>query len=205
MAKDFEDLYFYDRPDLTPYLIHLTRNTNNDYGNTAFDNLVSILKDGQVIGSGNTGFIKGNQKATCFMDVPFVSLKYLLNEENADPDDPRYEAYGVVISKPFGYKKGCRPVLYLSNQEIEDLNIPKHELWRVVRFEQNDEGWISWLHEREWRKKGNFKLPTNPIVVVKYANEVKKLNELIQNDPTEFKCKPRAILPLSVVYQGLLI
>ena len=33
------------------------------------------------------------------MDVPFASLKYLLNSETTDPDNPKYEPYGVFVEK----------------------------------------------------------------------------------------------------------
>lgn len=51
MAKEFDDLYFHVRPDLTPYLIHLTKNTQKNDQYTALDNLVSILKTGVIWGS----------------------------------------------------------------------------------------------------------------------------------------------------------
>jgi hypothetical protein len=62
MLPGFEDLPFYDRPDLTPYLIHLTKNTKEADGFSAFDNLVSILKTGRISGSSpGKGFIKGSR------------------------------------------------------------------------------------------------------------------------------------------------
>src|SRR5258706_11747091 len=133
---DFEELPFFERPDLTPYLIHLTKNTKASDEYSAFDNLVSILQTGTIWGSDKKkGFVKGPHRAACFMDVPFHSLKYILNEENSSPNDPRYEAFGVFVTKKHAYQEGCRPVLYLSNKETEALCIPSSQLWRVVRFE----------------------------------------------------------------------
>jgi len=43
----FEDLPFYERPDLTPFLLHLTRAAN---GQSGFDNLVEILRTGKSMG-----------------------------------------------------------------------------------------------------------------------------------------------------------
>src|SRR6266436_7214088 len=107
---DFEDLPFYERPDLTPYVIHLTKNTRADDGYSGFDNLVSILKGGEIWASDKSkGFIKGPYGATCFMDVPFAALKYVLNPLNTDPSNPRYEPYGVLVTKKYAYSKGCRP------------------------------------------------------------------------------------------------
>jgi hypothetical protein len=196
---EFEDLPFDKRPDLTPYLVHLTRGTKEEDGYSAFDNLVNILKKGRIFGSDKKkGFIKGPHPATCLMDVPFVSLKYLF-------DRGRYEPFGVFVTKKFAYKKGCRPVLYLSDLEMEKkLKIPENERWRVVRFEVKEEGWLSWLHEREWRCKGNLALPSNPYgVLVRNANDAARLQKMIQKTPGDFKVKPRSIIPLTVVCQGL--
>ena len=202
---EFEDLPFFERPDLTPYLVHLTKNSQcaDDY--SAFDNLVSILKGGEVWGSTSSqGFIKGPHPATCFMDVPFYALKYILNKKNADPANPRYEPFGVFVTKKYAYNHRCRPVLYLSNQEVKKLCIPEDELWRVVRFEVSDEGWISWLHEREWRCKGSFPLPTEPLgVLVKNTRYAERLKKEIARAPDTFRATPRSIIPLSVMCQGL--
>lgn len=89
----FKELPFSERPDLTPYLIHLTKNTIPEDKFSAFDNLVSILKTGEVWGSKR--FIQGPNPAACFMDIPFFSLKYVLNEENTNSENPRYEPYGI--------------------------------------------------------------------------------------------------------------
>lgn len=74
---DFEDLPFEERPDLTPYLVHLTKNTKASDRFSALDNLIYILQTGKIWGSSSSkGFIKGPHKAACFMDVPFMALKY---------------------------------------------------------------------------------------------------------------------------------
>lgn len=202
----FKELPFNLRPDLTPYLLHMTKNTKTKDKFSAFDNLVNILETGEIWGSRKSkGFIKGPNKAVCFMDVPFASLKYVLTPENADPQAPRYEPYGIALTKSYAYGEGCRPVLYLSNEELKSINIPEDELWRVVRFEVQNKNWISWLHEREWRCKGNFTLPSSiHTVLVRNTNDAEKLHKLIQKKPNSFKCKPKSIVPLSVLCQGLL-
>ena len=66
--------------------------------------------------------------------------------------------------------------------------------------------WISWLHEREWRCKGDdFSLPIKVGVLVKTSAEARRLQKMIYENPEEYKVKPLTILPLSVVCQGLLI
>ncbi|MGI0015938.1 MAG: hypothetical protein ACREBU_21165 [Nitrososphaera sp.] len=198
----FEDLPFYERPDLTPYLIHLTKNTEAEDEYSAFDNLVNILQTGKIWATKT--FIKGPNPAACFMDVPFYSLKYILNKENTDPENPRYEPFGVFVTKRYAYLKGCRPVLYLSDEEVQRLEMPDSELWRVVRLELSDTECISWLHEREWRAKGDFGLPWElDGVLVHNPDCAKKLQTLIANDASDFKAKPRSIIPLTVLCQGL--
>lgn len=204
MRPDFEDLPFFERPDLTPYLVHLTKNTKAEDDFSAFENLVSILQTGKIWGSDTRkGFVKGPHRAACFMDLPFNALKYVLNKQNSSPSAPRYEAFGVFVTKKHAYKAGCRPVLYLSNKEKKQLWIHTDELWRVVRFEASDEGWISWLHEREWRCKGSYELPTNVGVLVRNSVYVERLTERLQKEPKEFKVHPRAIIPLTILCQGL--
>jgi hypothetical protein len=206
MAPEFEDLPFFERPDLTPYLIHLTKNTKADDDYSAFENLVSILQTGEIWGSSRKkGFIKGRNRAACFMDIPFQSLKYVLNETNSKPSKPRYEAFGVFVSKKHAYETGCRPVLYLSDSELEQFCIPKEEWWRVVKFSASDKGWISWLHEREWRCKGSFKLETDADVgvLVKSPFYAEKLSQRLHKERDEFEIHPRTIIPLTVLCQGL--
>lgn len=198
MKPKFEELPFNKRPDLSPYLIHLTkRSAKRD----AFKNLLNILKAGKIRGSTSSGYIKGGHKATCFLDVPFTALKYLLNKNNTNT---RYEPFGIFTIKNHAYKKGCRPVLYLSDAEVRTIGVDSSELWRVVRFEPSKDGWICWLHEREWRCKGSFRVSPKPGVVVKNSKYAKRLQDAIQKNPSAFKCKPRCILSLSVVCQGLI-
>lgn len=202
---DFDDLPFNERPDLTPYIVHLTKNTKKVDEYSAFQNLVNILQTGEIWGSKKEkGFIKGPNPAACFMDVPFAALKYVLNPRDTDPERPRYEPYGVIVTKQFAYNHGCRPVLYLSNDEMQKLRIPDSEKWRVVRFEVSKQGWISWLHEREWRCKGSFRMPSPFFgALVKTAAEADKLSNLIHEDRENFKAVPRSIIPLTVICQGL--
>jgi hypothetical protein len=149
--------------------------------------------------------IKGNHRAACFMDVPFASLKYVLTPENTDGQKPRYEPYGIAVTKKFAYGEGCRPVLYLSNDELDDLSIPRAELWRVVRFESQKGRWISWVHEREWRCKGSFELPSKiQVAFVRNTSEAEQLTTDLVKYPRDFACKPRSVIPLTVMCQGLL-
>ncbi len=193
---DYRKLPFWTRPDLTPYLIHLTRTRG---GRSGFENLIKILRTGTVRGSTRTGFIKGSIPAACFMDVPFHALKAVCTPENVD----RYEPYGVVVTKRMAYERGARPVLYLSVEEQDRLDVPEDELWRVVKFEVSDEGWVSWLHEREWRCPGEFRLPKSFVgLIVRSLSDVADLQEILEQED-DLKARPKCILPLEVICQGL--
>ena len=197
-------LPFVERPDLSPYLVHLTRNTGQADNHSAYDNLVNILEKAEIRGSGSAGYVKGPNKAACFMDIPLPSLKYVLNASNTNPEKPRYEPYGIVVTKKYAYDRGCRPVLYLSNEELILLSVPESELWRVVRFDGVDGSAVNWIHEREWRAKGTFILPHNPhTVLVKSVSEAAKLRQHIDANSKTFKAKPSSIIPLVVLCQGL--
>jgi hypothetical protein len=203
-SADSNALPFFERPDLSPFLVHLTKNTKSKDGYSAFRNLSSILRTGKVFGSTRSGFIKGDISASCFMDVPLTSLKYVLNERNTRPERPRYEPFGIVISKKYAYEHGCRPVLYLSDAELKALRVPTSELWRVVRLEAVDGTGVNWLHEREWRSREAFRLPSKVrAALVKDSKSAMRLQGEIDSEPKEFKARPLSIIPLSVLCQGL--
>lgn len=204
----FEDktrLTFIERPDLSPFLIHLTKRSPEK---SAFENLIEILKSGKIKGSTTaSGYVQGTVPAACFMDVPLGSLKYVLKKAQTKTTTgfPRYEPYGVLISKSWAYDAGARPVLYLSKDEQKkDLKVPSSELWRVVRFEGVSDSTIGWLHEREWRAKDNFPLPTPMLaVLVKSPAEAQELQKEMTDKPKAFKATSLSVLPLRIVCQGL--
>ena len=137
------------------------------------------------------------------MDVPFVALKYVCSRKNLG----RYAPYGVVFTKTFAYKRGTRPVLYLSANEQRNLCIKRKELWRVVKLQYSNTQFVwdsNWTHEREWRCPDRFKLPGEiRAVLVKTAQEAAKLQAKIEDDPKSFGCIPLSIIPLKVICQGL--
>ena len=195
---DDDNLPFNIRPDLTPYLVHLTKKAD---GNSALSNLIEILRTGVI--QGTNSYIRGPRKAACFMDVPFVALKYVCSKQNSG----RYAPYGVVITKTFAYRRGTRPVLYLSDKEQRRLCISKKELWRVVKLQYSKDrsSWDSnWLHEREWRCPDRFNLPDKiRAVLVRTVKEAAQLQARIEDGSESLACIPQSIIPLNVICQGL--
>jgi hypothetical protein len=84
VGKKLTELPYYERPDLTPYLIHLTKASNDQ---TAIENLISILKNGLI--EGTDGYVQQAAfgkvaKVACFMDVPFAALNMSVPRRTPD-------------------------------------------------------------------------------------------------------------------------
>ena len=156
------------RSDFSKGLVHLTRE-RMEYENTGlpldppilkkifspFDVLKEILTSGVIRSSGNDGFIKGNQKAVCFSEIPLSAIhQFALPPTEAKA---RYRFYGLSLSKKAVFAAGGRPVIYLPDQEAHW--IPPEQKWRHVRFELGE---VDFTHEREWRALGNFNLQSVP-------------------------------------------
>ena|SRR5690242_14489476 len=93
------------RLDFSQGLVHLTRE-RIEYENAAspldppilkkifppFDVLKEILTSGVIRSSGNDGFIKGNQRAVCFSEIPLSAIhQFALPSTEARA---RYRFYG---------------------------------------------------------------------------------------------------------------
>ena len=200
-----KQLPFTNRPDLSPYLIHLTRKTEEKSGFLVLQHI--IFHDKMLKGSDKTGFIKGSTPAVCFMDIPLFSLKYLFTPNNAR----RYEPYGIFVKKETAYLNGARPVYYMSQEEENDFfGTRPADKWRIVKLDVNDAiaeepDWICWTQEREWRCPNYYKLDSEDYeygILVKSIKQAESLSKIIYKK--EYKGpKPIAILPLDVICHGL--
>ncbi|MFZ2751977.1 MAG: hypothetical protein WAZ48_00880 [Lysobacteraceae bacterium] len=137
-----------DRPDITRALIHLT---GDRPGRSARDALVSIMSEGLIRGSGNSGYIKGKNRAACFTEMPLSAIRYFIQHRRLT--NHPYQAFGIAVSKLSAWQRGARPVVYLPDDEAQW--IPEEERWRHVQL---DYGKVDFTHEREWRVKGDFSL-----------------------------------------------
>lgn len=67
-----------------------------------------------------------------------------------------------------------------------------------------EEGWVSWLHEREWRCPDRFELPAESLAaLVRGTKDVRTLQAVMDDDFEDFEATAKNIIPLSVVCQGL--
>jgi hypothetical protein len=200
----FDELPFNARPDLTPYLIHLTKNTRRKDKYSALENLMNILREGEIWGSDSAEGLSRDRtvRRALWMFLfrlssTFSRLKTetqkILAMSRTDCSSPRNSPIKRVAARccicPTGKKA---------------IGIPDDELWRVVQLEVTGKKWISWVHEREWRCRGSFRLPSSILaVLVKNTRDAAKLARWVGNEP-DCKCKPLSIIPLTVVSQGLL-
>ncbi|MBY0015343.1 DUF2971 domain-containing protein [Bacillus cereus] len=165
------------RTDLSSFVVHLTKATYDEDGKrikSARQILQEILASKKLKGSTTeSGYIIGNHKAVCFQDMPLYSVcqNVLFEQERTeDKSQMRYAPVGIAFPKAYVYRNGGRPVLY-EQKEIAKKLLPKDEWWRIVNFNLDDqENYIDWTHEREWRMKGDFEFELNNAIVL-FGNE----------------------------------
>lgn len=128
------------RGDLSSRLVHLTRGSSYEEASAKF---LSIIKSGVLRGSNRD--IRGGFNCVCFSEAPLS----VLAESLALPPSGgmRYAPFGVIVSKPWLFKKGGRPVIYQTNDEFEFLN--ENQKFRHVRYDPQENIDFTW--EREWR------------------------------------------------------
>ena len=184
------------RSDMSLYLTHLTK--SNDEMNE-IDVLIKILNEGKLIGSGKEGFISGADRAVCFQDAPIQSVVQNLTHEEKNYLDKksfkiRYSGTGLMVPKPYAFKRGARPVIYETKEVARKLF--SDVKWRVVTLELNDpEEIIDWTHEREWRVKGDFEFALDKIVVL--LPSAQEYRYFVENVNPEILKKVSGIMLLS--------
>jgi len=168
------------RFDVSHSLVHLTRRRRRFFKTeaSAFEVLKEILHAGKI--QSGLGYVKGNHSVVCFSEIPLSALHGFAARITEDQPFPRYEFYGIAISKGSGFRLGARPVIYLPDAEAGW--IPPDQQWRHVRFEH---GQIDWTHEREWRCPNDADLTKVGFYVLVWsaeeAREVVQLNSPLKN------------------------
>jgi len=156
------------RRDISSQLIHLTKSTEKLL---AINVLEKIINGEKLIGG--TGFIKSHEQCICFSETPLNEIAKLLKANEVTIQNglrPRYEPYGVVVSKKWAWDQGARPVIYQPDLEYDIL--PNELKYRHVRYELESDIDFAW--EREWRlKTKEIKLiPEHTIFIVPTSKEV---------------------------------
>jgi hypothetical protein len=174
------------RRDLGDLLFHFTRHSDTDRlsyktssgRETATDGsassvLYKILHEGKLLG---TGTWTGGHPCVCFTEAPIAECAsiFALNELAASVDErPRYDPYGIAVSKTWLYAQGGRPVIYDHPAAVNDLADALR--YRFVPFDPPNGVDFTW--EREWRVKGDSLTldPRKTLVIVPTADEAFQL------------------------------
>lgn len=169
------------RTDFTSGLVHLTKSQIIDkISYSGLDILMKIL-DEQILKGSTTksGFISGSTPAVCFQDVPLFSLseniyyeQYLKKKTKAE--NYRYMGFGLRFSKDFIFKNSGRPVIYDKTDDAKKY-LPISEYWRIVNLDfSNENNYIDWMHEREWRVPGNLEFDLSEVDVLIHSGKTYK-------------------------------
>lgn len=112
----------------------------------------------------------------CFTEAPLheFSTLFRLNQLAAKKDErPRYEPYGIAVSKVWLYSMGGRPVIYDHPDAYDEL--PDSLRYRFVPYDPAQDIDHTW--EREWRVKTETLdlIPWKCLVVVPHADEAAEI------------------------------
>ncbi|WP_211475081.1 hypothetical protein [Collimonas humicola] len=180
----------YGRDDLSPFVVHLTRDDSGDFtnGNAARENLHQMLIDRRILAVRphciyNKEIEALDEEASlkcsvaCFTEVPLSQIHRLTGVIPGRAT--KLEPYGIVFRKDRLINAGAQPAIYVNSygkhnhlrEAYRDMfNIAKIDLkskfWRIVPLlntmnEQHDFSW-----EREWRMCETFNFTLADVVCV---------------------------------------
>lgn len=116
-------------------------------GETASHILGKILSSGELRGSSIWTYGKD---AICFTEAPiheFNAIFALASIASDETQRPRYEPYGVAVSKTWLYERGGRPVIYDHPDSLNEY--PDSLRYRFCPYDPPNAVDFTW--EREWR------------------------------------------------------
>lgn len=148
------------RRDMGSMLFHFTRkseerfievdsgeNSRHFFSGSASGVLQKILSDGKLIGTSNWTY---GYPCVSFTEAPiqeFNSIFSLVDIASAEDERPRYEPYGIAVTKEWLFEQGGRPVIYDHPSGIEELS--DSQKYRFVPYDPVNGTDFTW--EREWR------------------------------------------------------
>jgi len=109
--------------------------------------LRKILHEGRLKGTSTWTY---GYNCVCFTEAPiqeFNSIFSLVEIAASDKERPRYEPYGIAVTKRWLYRAGGRPVIYDNPLVFESL--PEQYRYRFVPYDPINGIDFTW--EREWR------------------------------------------------------
>jgi hypothetical protein len=165
------------RRDVTDLLFHFTRSVHPDnesgLSRSASSVLRKILNEGKLLGSSR--WTEG-VNTICFTEAPiqeFNSIFSLASIAASLDQRPRYEPYGIAVSKKWLFEQGGRPVVYDHPDAIAEFSASQR--YRYVPYDPC--AGIDFTWEREWRVKSSTLLldPKHTLVIVPTSAEAFEL------------------------------
>ena len=143
-------LFHFTRKPSEPFVVVATPNGGSrSWPSSASAVLQKILHEARLTG---TGTWSSGDPCVCFTDAPIqecnaiFSLNAIASSEQLRP---RYEPYGIAVSKEWLFSQGGRPVIYDHPDALDRL--PDSERYRFVPYDPTKNIDFTW--EREWRVK----------------------------------------------------
>ena len=182
MPKELYDRIKLVRRDIGNLLFHFTRKPPGNFvriesergdtwsmSSSAYSVLQKILHDGRLIGTSKWTY---GHNCICFTEAPiqeFNSVFSLVQIASSKNERPRYEPYGIAVSKKFLFNRGGRPVIYDHPSTFEEF--PANQRYRFVPYDPEKEIDFTW--EREWRIRVDYLRldPKETLVIVPTSDE----------------------------------
>ncbi|MHB8276469.1 MAG: hypothetical protein ACYDIA_02290 [Candidatus Humimicrobiaceae bacterium] len=170
VRRDMGNLLFhFTRAPEGKFIVAKTRVGELGMSASAYSVLNKILYEESLKGSSKWTYGKN---CICFTEAPIIEFNsiFTLNEiASSIKERPRYEPFGIAVSKKWLYEKGGRPVIY---DHPDNINLLPDDLkYRFVPYDPVNG--IDYTWEREWRMNADFlKLdPKHTLVVVPTSEE----------------------------------
>ena len=171
VRRDFGNLLFHFTRAPTERLIEVVFDNGSKMTMSGSTNAVlrKILYEGQLMGTSRWSY---GQNCVCFTEAPiqeFNSIFSLIEIAASEQERPRYEPYGIGVSKTWLFAKGGRPVVYEHPDNF--ASFPEKEKYRFVPY--SPEKGVDFTWEREWRIRTNYLAldPHETLVVVPSSEE----------------------------------
>lgn len=171
VRRDVGDLLFHFTRSIEPNKISLSFSTGQRryMDGSASSVLQKILHQEKLIGSSRW---TSGEDVVCFTEAPiqeFNSVFSLVSIASSADERPRYEPYGIAVSKKWLFEQGARPVIY--DDENSSSKYPEALRYRFVPYDPTNG--IDYTWEREWRiKTKELNLdPKHTLVIVPTAEE----------------------------------
>jgi hypothetical protein len=171
VRREFGNLVFHftRTPDIDFVEIQLPSGGTISMKSSAYAILNKILHEEKLIGTSKWTY---GYNCVCFTEAPireFVSIFSRIETASIKEERPRYEPYGIAVSKKWLFQKGGRPVIYDDPASFDTF--PDNLRYRFVPYDP--EQGIDFTWEREWRVKTDFLMldPKETLIIVPTSKE----------------------------------